>query len=400
MWPLPRSLGGLGISSLINLAGSISWKKLTTLISLAMAPAAVSALLAFWHPLDSQMRIDQASGFVQFNWKFWSINAACLIGMLVTWSLTRNQFRFLKLAGFIAFAVLAIGNLLFIAHNALPLRPYFNYPKDLSKQMSIDNNSRFLTVGSGILRHNTNLIYGLRNIQTYAPLLPKNFVEFMEACGAQTNDRFSQIFSPLISSNIDLTGTSTIISQQPLLDESIAAMQSARKGAATFANQLKLSNIEFFRDSKAGNIFCSLLANPDLPANENCTLYIEITEANGARHALGDPQPIAGWRLNQNLCFSGSIPNNKKHWALSARLISDRDTHLIHPISSTLGSINPDGSWIIAAANESKLFTEIENHRFKPVSTYHNIITYKNQTALNRYFLQARFYGQKIARTN
>ncbi len=375
-------LSGLGTSSLINYAKNIDWKKLAIFISLALAPAAISASLAFWRPADSHLRTDQASDFVQFNWKFWSINASCLAGMLIAWSLTRK--RHLKIAGFIGLPVLAIGNLFFINHGSLPIRPSFDYPRTLQIKVCTENDSRFLTVGSRVFRHNTNLVYGLSNVQVYGPLLPNDFVDFMEACGAQTNDRFSQIFSPMISPSIDLTGTDTIISEQPLLDGSAAATQPG-KGTITYTNQLTLSDIKLFRDSKAGFIFCSLLAQPYMAANENCSLFLDIKASDSTGYVLRDQQHIAGWRPHQAIVFSGFLPPGKKNWILSLRLLSDKDMHLIRPTRTTLGSIDSNGSWIIA--DKPGLFANIVNKRFQSVSNYQGIITYKNLSALNKYFL-------------
>lgn len=109
-------------------------------------------------------------------------------------------------------------------------------------------------------------------------------------------------------------------------------------------------------------------------------------KADGTGYALGDPQPIAGWRLNQNLAFSGAAPENKTSWILSARLLADTDVHLIRPTGSTLGSIDSDGSWTVATANEPRLFTDIKENRFRPISSYGDITTYENLTALRRYF--------------
>lgn len=203
-------LSGIGIGSLITYSKNSTRKRLLAFVFLAMVPAVVSALLSQWHPIDSWIRTDQAANFRQFSWKFWSTNTYCLAGLLFVWALIRNQHLALKASlkhlSIIAFTILGVWNLFFISRNALPIRPSFNYPQ--ISPIQIDKDSRFLTVGSHLFRHNTGLIYQMHNVQTHNPLLPNNFVEYMEACGAQVNDRFSQIFSPMISRKIDVTGTS------------------------------------------------------------------------------------------------------------------------------------------------------------------------------------------------
>jgi hypothetical protein len=305
-----------------------------------------------------------------------------VIGLLASYALLRNRSRFIGIVALIALAALSLFNVQFLAHASLPIRPNFSYPQNLPDLIGAKPDERFITVGSRIFRHNTNLVYGLSNVQSYNPLLPKYFVEFMEACGAQTNDRFSQIFSPIISNNIDLTGAKTIISAQPLLDEDAAA-QDISRGNASYANGLKLSKIKLLQDNKA--IFCSLTADPNFSTTENCNLFLEVKEAKGKQYALGDPQSIASWRLNQSLVFSGEAPDNQKDWLLSAKLISDKDQKLVSLTKTTLGHLEADGSWTITT-NKSKPFTKVVSYRFKPKSSFHDIITYENLTALNRYF--------------
>lgn len=352
-----------------------------------------------------------------FDLRLWLFNAACALAMPLIWAATMTRTPPVRTVGAIVIVMVGFSSLILVSFNTLRLRPSFQYPAILPLQFSQPANSRMLALGDHLFRPNTNIVYGLATARVWNPLFPKGLAEFMQACGAQ-EDQFSQYFSASISRLLDLTGTRTIVSEQPLLDEgAIRHKQTlarslvhknliSKRGVGedvtprvTYANLLSLSNIELFRDSQANTVFCRFTATPRLPQSEDYHVYFDIKDDRGATaFTCSEPQLISVLFGKQTITCSGFTPV-AKHWTLSLRIAGGPDSsHLIRPTSTTLGKLNADGSWLIGTSDQKDLFSEIDNSRFKFLSSCYGgnkiaagPLSYENKTALNHYF-----FGEQI----
>lgn len=334
---------------------------------------------------------DPMHGNSHYKWSLWLVNVLCALGVLMgamSVSYRNSSKRIIWAASAVA---LGIAPLLFCGLHSLPVRPSFEYPKKLSMQAFLQKNARSISLGNHLLRPNTNIYYQIPMLQVWNPVVPKGFVEFMTACGASA-DEFSQTFSATIASMLDITGTRTILSQQPPLDEDAITRTIARdnlslaKGRIEYAHLLCFSDVALFRDSKAGTIFCRFTATPYFPLPENYVLYFDLKDSAGRLATFVEPQIVLGTVANQKITCSIILPKELVQWTLSARLISDRSSHIVPVSSANLGGSLADGSWLLTTSDNSKWITEINNDRFRLISSHGSILEYENRTAFNRYF--------------
>jgi hypothetical protein len=330
------------------------------------------------------------------NIKVWLFNTCCTGGMLILfWSkrLTGLKAHF---GSYLCFLILGSFNLVSVASVSLPVRPMFQYPGILPLQINGENGGRFVSLGDHLFRPNTNLVYKLSTPRVVNPLFPLGFVPFMKACGAQV-DEFAQVFPATISRIFDLTGTTTIVSEQPLLDDE--AVRKAYKGKSivtvrsdvvNYPKILRLDDINLFRDRNQDAIFCKMLCTPDFQSRAaSYHLYCELKNERGLAEAFIEPQQISGLYRKQLITFSAFLPKASKHWILTLKLVSDLDGHCVIPDfkKTTLSVNSTDGTCMLAQSHQSERFTDISDGRFVPIARYGtSIVAYKNKTAMNRCF--------------
>ncbi len=105
-----------------------------------------------------------------------------------------------------------------ISRKSLPIRPTFNYPQAETIARLKELDGRFIATGDHILRPNTNLAYAIRDLRFHNPLFPKRYLDFMNHAGAKL-DAFNQVFSPTISSMLDMASVRYIVTAEHLSHE-------------------------------------------------------------------------------------------------------------------------------------------------------------------------------------
>ncbi len=405
MYCLPEYLvflamvSGLGISGLS--AGLRSNTKIGLISALVLALVFLLAPLLYlpWHQNNPLLRFDQILQISHFHTKIWLLNVFCFFAMLLIWRILLGRDSKLRTIGCAAFIGLGVLNLAVVSYFSLPKTPSFQYPSKLPLEIAMQNGARFISLGDHLFRPNTNLAYRLPTVRVHNPLFPKGYLPFMKACGAGFDD-FNQYFPATVSRLLDITGTRTLVSEQPLLDEA-ATIHSNSLGTSAnssirqinYADSMVLSSIKLSIDHKTRAIYCSLIATPNANKTVNYHLDCAVEDPTGAPVCFIEPQPISGVAGSQPITFSGYVPVLSKHWILSLKLTSDSDSSQLVPTAAgtSFGHSGSGSRWIVASAEQPDLFDSIDSQRFKPISRYGgSIVAYDNKSALNRYFFVQR----------
>jgi hypothetical protein len=331
----------------------------------------------------------------RFVWKWWLVNAACLSTMIIARCVIVKRFP----SQGRQFAVLAvaagIAGLIAISIETRPPTPAFWYPSKLPITDAVRPGGRLLCIGNHLLRPMTNLIYKIPSATTWNPLYPKGFRNFITACGGICNDAYTQTFNANIGRLIDLAGVSRIVSTHPLLDEGAidgGAKETCKRNSnvdqVLYSNRLVLNNIVLLHDSKAQTIFCRLIATPVTAGNYG--LLFDVKDRHGNLVGSIEGQPIWNGILGQSVVCSGMLPAACGKCELSIRVIEGGSCSILLPTVSTSGKIRSDGSLLLGYSDDTGLLKEINNDRFKLLSSQESIVVYENKTALPRHFLVNR----------
>ncbi len=406
MYFLPEYLLLLSIVSALGLNKILCGSTLVPRTRQIFAFILFSIILLFplvflpWHHNNASLRFDPTLAISGFNWKLWFLNACFAIVMMFVWVFMSGNTRKPRTVGRLVLMVLGVFSLAIISYRSLPVRPAFQYPNALPINIITENGARFISLGDHLFRPNTNLVYKLLSPRVGNPLFPRNFIPFMKACGAEV-DEFSQHFTATINRMLDLTGTRTILSEQPLLDEECvrdfynrANISKLAGKQITYTDLLTVNNVELFHDRTQEALFCRTTIMRHCPKRSDFYhLNCEIKDDKGSLVSFIEPQPISGLNKAQVITFSAFEPKNVKYWTLSLKLISDQDSRPIQPsLNGTSFVVNcADGTCLLATSKQSDLFANVSNRRFGQAAHFGgSIVAYENKTALNRYFLVSR----------
>lgn len=383
-------ISGLGIALLFDAIRNKSVRK-TVVVGLGLTPVVLSLTLSplaasVW-PNALTLPYALTIEYPDFQWTTALINASCTVAMLLALVATSNRASKLQTLGFIGFLIIGMSDLLMISYKALPVRPSFKYPHSLTLDTS-RTDGRFLSIGDHLFRPNTYVVYKLPMILEWNAFHPKGFNDLMRACGACV-DKFGQYYPPTISRLLDLTGTRTIISQQPVLDEAVIAStnaQPASYGQADYGTLLTLRNLQLLHDPKAKTVFCRFDIDPHVAGFAAWHIHLDFLDKDNKTILYAEPQSVSASLGNQSITCSSFLPADAREWSLSVRLISDTDCQVVPPNKVPIGRICPDGSWRLATSQNLSSFRVINNDRFKLLSNQQGILTYENKSALDRCF--------------
>jgi len=396
-------VSGLGTSCLIDninaLRQGIEFNK-TRMLKIALVSAMVLVLLmiplllSFWHHNNMAISFDQTFEPPRFHFKQWLFNAYFVIAMLaVVWlaivNKALNSFGRWKILGSFIFVILGISNLIITSLNCVPITPAFSYPTSLPLAINKKDDSRIVSTGNHLFKPNTNLVYGLPMVQVLNPLFPKGFLEFIQACGGQV-DQYTQTFPLVISRLLNLTGVRTILSVQPILDESTLKTDKTNKNLLLspidYDRDLRLDKIGLLHDSHSGAIFFRVRITSPGQDKGNYYLCFAIENIYGKSVSFIEPASISASLSNQEIFCSGFVPKDLQHWQVSMRVLRGKDCRFVSPIQVPFGAIRNDGSWLLGNNSQTELFTKINNNRFQLLSSNNGILAYKDRAALDRYF--------------
>jgi hypothetical protein len=387
-------LSGVGCSYLIEKLFNDSLfrdkKRLLALIAIGIMLLVIPLSYTPWHSNNASMILDQTFALPHFNWKVWISNTSFAMVPLILFLTGIKKSINWKI--FVSLVSLALGftAILLISVKALPIRPLFKYPTTLPFTAN-ERTDRILSIGNHLFTPNTNLIYRLPSLKVLSPIYPKGFLGFVQACGAQT-DQYSQIFSPVISSLLRLAGVNKIISEQPILDESVLTRQilnNSKKpnysnAVVDFEKLISLSNIQLLYDPKASTIF--FRAKAILHSLEDYRLCFSVENIYGNPITYTEPLVITAKSSKKDIFCSALIPRTASHWSISIRIMRDKTANFLAPSKIAFGKIRADKSWLIASDDQTSRFIKINNDRFELISKHGSILEYRDKTALNRYF--------------
>lgn len=100
---------------------------------------------------------------------------------------------------------------------SLPQQSKFFYPKTELLSRLKDDQYRSLSTCEYVLRPATNAVYGINFLTVHNPLFPKRFLEFIKACGAET-DVFNQKFGSKLSPLLNIASVKHVLSIDPVSD--------------------------------------------------------------------------------------------------------------------------------------------------------------------------------------
>lgn len=385
-------LSGLGCSYLIErlFDDSLSKdkKRIIALATIGAVLLVIPLSYTAWHYNNSSIIFDQTFEQPHFNWKVWASNASFSVVALVILFTGIKKSPGWKIFVSCLFIALGFTTVLLISVNALPTRPSFQYPKTLSFTAD-ERIDRILSIGSHLFVPNANLFYRLPSLKALNPIFPKGFLGFTKACGART-DQYTQIFSPLMSPLLRLAGVNKIITEQPVLDESILETQvlnssaDKNKTVVDFENLLSLTDLKLLYDPKSSAVFFRAQAILHSPEDYRLCFSVENTDGNPITYT--EPVAITSQPAKQEIYCSALIPQTENHWSVSIRLMRSKDYSFLVPNNVAFGKILPNKSWLIASNDQLYNFVKINNDRFELVSQHGSILEYRDKTAFNRYF--------------
>ncbi len=413
-------VSGLGCSYLINkcFANTLSLKskRVQALIVSSLILALVPLIYFPWHHNNLVLQYDPTFEPSKFNWKVWLFNFSCAAIALLILISANNKPPKRKILAVLCFLLLGFFSLAAISSKSLIIRPAFQYPKNLpfnsAFNTAIGGPDRFLSVGTHLLKPNTNLIYRLPLIQALSPISPKRFLDFTKVCGG---DYYPPIFSPIISPLLKIAGVGRILSEQPILDGAIISDSPENELATSssanintdanltaqinYANLLSLKNIRLLYDSKTNSLFFLATVIPLSQTAEGYHLSLIIEDEHNQSVSYIEPQSIFTSLGVQEVLSSGFVPKGIKHWSASLSLMRDKDCSILHPEHIPFGKLRKNNSWLLATSNESQRFTKINNDRFRLISQHGSILEYQDKTAFNRYFFVSKINWVKNKQT-
>jgi hypothetical protein len=324
----------------------------------------------------------------RFVWKWWLLNALCVSAAVIAAMLSNTKYLRCRSVAVLVCVSTGIIGLIAGSFESRPVRPTFSYPGTVPTYTPHNENGRFLSIGNHVLRPATNLVYKLPLLTSWNPLYPSGYLDFMTACGS-VRDADTITFNASIGKLVDLAGVRYIVSTQPILDERAAAANHTKRDFAVkqilYANQLVLSNVELFYDSKNSAIFCRALATP-LKAG-SFAMCLEVKDRVGHLLSQIEAQPIWNGFPDQTVICSGALPSAHERFTVTLKVISQSGRQVLPPSVASGGKISPDGSLLIGRSDDASPINEIKNDRFRILSSQQGITTYENKTAMPRSFL-------------
>ncbi len=389
---------GLGCSYLIdkcfNDKFSLTSKQTQVFVLSGLILLTMPLLYFLWHNNTEAIQFDKTFEPSQFNWKIWIFNtSSTLIALFVLLSATNKSKKWKSFASTI-FLILGFSSLALASSKSLIIRPSFQYPKTLRLSEFNGCADRFMSIGNHLLKPNTNLIYRLPLLQVLNPIFPKGFIAFTKACGAET-DQYTQIFSPIISPLLKIAGVNKILSEQPILDRSLLnnlpiynykQKQALSQTQINYTDLVSLRGIKLLLDNRTNALYFYSKALSSLSNAETSHLLLSIEDSKGNSVCYIEPQAIVSNPKEQEILASGLIPKDLKHWAVSLRIMRDKDCSIVAPEHLPFGRLRSNNSWLISNSGESGRFIRIDNDRFKLTKQEGSLLEYEDTKAFNRHF--------------
>ena len=386
-------LSGIGCAHLIKMLFEESLlkdkPKFFIILSIGLILSLIPLIYTPWHHENPNLVFDQTFALPQFNFKVWLSCTLLSIFILYLLSASQTKSFIWKLFASFIFVFSGLSILVNFSFRSLPLRPLFKYPNKLPFQAE-PFADRIVSIGNHLFKPETNLIYKLPLLQCSNPMFPKGFITFTQACGAEI-DQYSQIFSPILSPLLQLAGVNKIISEQPVIDQSLLESKQienltvlkTKTITAHFENLLDLTNIQLFYDRKANNLFFTAQAI-FLRQTENFHLCFYLIDNHG--QPLTFLEPVLVTNTKPTVFCSVNIPKRESNWSVAIKILEDKHLRFLKPHPNSNQTVL-ENTLILAGSNTPDEFIGISDKRFKLTAKNGNIFEYQDTGALKRCFL-------------
>lgn len=167
-----------------------------------------------------------------------------------------------------------------VARASMPVQSKFDYPLVEPLKNLQDSHARVVSIGEHVLRPNTNVVYGISQLQCHSPMFPAGYLNFMRACGAQL-EQYGQKFSGELRTLINLASVKLLVSQLPVT----ASAQTALPGQVALLppakDPLVLESAEYRYDPQAADLIGVLKWRSNSVEPQRFTYLINVLDESG-----------------------------------------------------------------------------------------------------------------------
>jgi hypothetical protein len=135
--------------------------------------------------------------------------------------------------------ILNLTSSLIVARTALPIQPYFDFPKTQITDFLTQHPGRVVSIVEHVLKPNSNIVYGIPSLRVHNPLLPARFADFAVLCGARLDDFRNQSYSD-ITELIDLASVKYLVTQFKPLPSRYKQVYVSSEGIGVYENPQSL----------------------------------------------------------------------------------------------------------------------------------------------------------------
>jgi len=212
---------GIGMEQLVRAKVSAKSKAGKLLLMAAATVVVVPLLLRILHVPLTGLAFDTSLPPAHLDNRDWLRAVGVTLGIcLLVFAKTKLKRSFGTAIVTLCIAISFIGETA-LARKGLALQPQFDYPSvDCIKELQ-KRDGRFIATGNHILKPNTNIVYGIKDLRFHNPMFPRRYRSFMGAAGAEL-DGFNQTFNPPLSDLISLANVKTVLSTEPVWSRHVA----------------------------------------------------------------------------------------------------------------------------------------------------------------------------------
>lgn len=151
--------------------------------------------------------------------------------------------------------ILNLTSSLIVARTALPIQPYFDFPRTQITDFLTQHPGRVVSIVEHVLKPNSNIVYGFPSLRVHNPLLPARFADFAVLCGAHLDDFRNQSYSD-VTELVDLASIKYLVTQFKPLPARYKQVYVSSEGISVYENPHSLPEAYLvanchFVDSKA-----------------------------------------------------------------------------------------------------------------------------------------------------
>jgi hypothetical protein len=199
-------------------------------------------------------------------------------------------------------------SLMIIARTALPIQPYFDFPRTQVTDFLSQRSGRVLSVTEHVLKPNANIVYGISSLRVHNPILPDRFAEFSVLCGAQLDEFRNQSYSN-VTNFIDLASVKFLVSQFQHLPARYKQIFTSSEGISVYENVESLPEsylVASCRLASSKDMARAMLTSPTFDPRSEVILE-SVEQDQGATlagtflpQAKGSIQALSPRRINSN----------------------------------------------------------------------------------------------------